>query len=225
MGLKYTFFIVEADPDELLKNLVAGGAVDKTALMLAEHKWSANQMDEFRSIHTRQAPTEEKSKMLMDALERERPPELEAYHKETDGPEFHGMEFWWMRFPSNPKYIIGGFTSYMFQRELFMAVAAHYLVDMGKLRDIWFISYHHGSNDGNICKILHSPAVELKNDWVLGFPHQPEETERYEEYAARIDREAGAPAVAVHNWILDEHGAVPWTHNVRFPIANTKRKH
>lgn len=219
MGLKYNFFVVEADPDELLKNLVAGGATDKTPLMLAEREWGRQQLADMMAVRAMTATPEEKTDKIMKALDRPRtPPELAQYHKETVGPEFHGMEIWWMRFPPNPKYIIGGYTSYMFQRSFFMTIAAHYLTKFGKLKDIWFINFHHGSNEGDIIKILSDPAAEHNDNWVTNFPSLPEEEERYEIYAARISRGHGAPAKEVHDWINDDETEDPvqWTHTVRF---------
>jgi hypothetical protein len=207
MGLKYNLFIAEGDPDRLLADMVKRGAVDETALMLADQKFDNEQLEAMINLSKdTTVPRGGKAKKFSEILEKKRPLELEAYNK-RQREDFSEFSIWWMKAPFAPGWLVGGYTSYFFRRTTGGAISAGQLHE--GLDIIYYVYYHHSSNEGIVIK-------SVKGGDPLGITLEPlkEETERFEAYIERIGKEHKVPVVELHNWIYPIHGAIQWTHEV-----------
>ena len=205
MGLKYNLFIAEGDPDLLLTAMVKRGAVDETALMLAAQKFDKEQLDAMVKLSKDSAtPREDKANKFAEILDKIRPPELEAYNKRQieDRTEF---SIWWMKAPFAPGWIVGGYTSYFFQRTTWGAISAHVLHE--GLPIIYFVHYHHSSNEGIVIKSVKGGDPIGEN-----FVPLESESESFDVYIERIGKEKQIAVVELHKWISSIIGAIPWTH-------------
>lgn len=209
MGLKYHFFIAQGDPDQLLKDLVKIGAVDETALMLEEQKFSKEQLDDMAELGKAQTISrEDKVNKFDKILSRKRRPELELYFK-NQSESMAEFSIWWMKAPFAPGWLVGGFTSYFMHHHTCGAIAAQQLHNA--LNIVYHIHYHHGSNEGIVIK-------SVKGGHPVGENLEPlkEETERFEIYIARISKEHNIPVDKLHAWIESDSTPDPiqWTHEV-----------
>lgn len=208
MGLKYNLFIAEGDPDRLLADMVKRGAVDETALMLADRKFDIEQLEAMKNLSEDSTiPREDKATKFAEIFEKKRPPELEAYDK-RQREDFSEFSIWWMKAPFAPGWIVGSSTSYFLQRQTWAAIAANTL-HSGEIGTVYSVHYHHSSNEGIVIKFVNGGHA-------TGEPLEPlkEEAESFEVYIERIGKEQKIPVVELHKWTRSIHGAIPWTHEV-----------
>jgi len=207
MGLKYNLFIAEGDPDRLLADMVKRGVVDETALMLANQKFDDEQLKAMRNLsNDKETPSADKSIKFAEILDRKRSPELEAYNK-RQLVDFKEFSVWWMKAPFSSGWIVGGYTSYFLRRTTCGAISAQVLHE--GLDIIYYVHYHHGSNEGIVIK-------SVKGGDPVGETFEPleSESESFDVYIERIGKDQKIPVVELHNWIYSIRGAIPWTHEV-----------
>jgi hypothetical protein len=198
MGLKYEVFMIKGTADDLYKNLLKtfpDHFTDTSELSKREREWYQRPLKKTTSIDE-----------FKDALD-PKDPELEAWMKDGGQTGYH---IWWMNHPNTEGFVVGGYTTHFMHEAEYMSIIAGIFIKAG-IDEFVKISFHHGSNDGDILK-LHLQKDPIEGD---NYDHKKGEGEHWDKYAKRVDKLCKFPVVAWHKYISDYMiHFVPWTYSL-----------
>jgi hypothetical protein len=196
MGLKYEIFMIKGTSDELYKkmfNAWGDRLIDTSEMSRKE-----------REYYQRPIKIEGDIKKFMADLEPD--PELVQFIKDQET----WYNIWWMDHPTQKGFVVGGYTNHWMQEKEFTAIFAGLIATAG-IDEFIRVSFHHGSNDGNIYKLHIADPMSVEN-----YEHQKGEEEKWEIYVERVNETCGYPVLAWHNYIDDpDINFIPWEHTIR----------
>ena len=230
MGLKYNVMLVKGAAEQLLESLVESGATDETHLCKRSRELRqlmGERHDELMERVRAGEEFEDGIEYVLSVVDDETE-EQKLYEKRHEADTPSPFEMWWRQF--DDEWIILAFTFNPFRRCVETKLAAALCLFLAGIKELYFVDYHHGSDEGNLVRaevITHDNHINLSGEGLdlQRFEARPDESERYELYAERLYNETGVPLPSVHEY-LDEHGwePIPWDHSVSFEQDHIDRR-